>query len=64
MDGFNCGPIAYLKLMKLFGIVTIPYPQDFYENYNVCKIVITQWEKLLECCDSNLLLVFKTKSVK
>ena len=64
MDGFNCGPIACLKVMELFGIVTIPYPQDFYENYNVCKIVMGQWEKLLEYCDSNLVLMFKTKPVK
>jgi hypothetical protein len=41
-DGFNCGPIACLKVMELFGIVTIPYPQDFYENYNVRKIVMDQ----------------------
>ncbi len=50
--------------MELFGIVTIPYPQDFYEYYNVRKIVIGQWEKLLEYCDSNLVLLFKTKPVK
>ena len=64
MDGFNCGPITCLKLMEFLGIVTIPYPQDFYKNFNVCKIVMAQWEKLLEYCDSNLLLVFKTKPVK
>jgi hypothetical protein len=64
MDGFNCGPIACLKLMELFGIITIPYPQDFYKNYNVCQIVMAPWEKLLEYCDSNLLLVLKTKPVK
>jgi hypothetical protein len=64
MDGFNCGPIPYLKVMELFGIVTIPYPQDFYKNYNVCKIVMGQWEELLEYCDSYLVLVFKTKPVK
>jgi hypothetical protein len=52
------------KLMELFGIITIPYPQDFYETYNVRKIVMAQWEKLLEYCDSNLLLMFKTKPVK
>jgi hypothetical protein len=40
IDGFNCGPIACLKVVELFGIVTIPYPQDFYENYNVRKIVM------------------------
>jgi hypothetical protein len=64
MDGFNCGPIACLKLMELFGIITIPYPPDFYKNYNVCQIVMAQWEKLLEYCDSNHLLVFKTKPVR
>jgi hypothetical protein len=64
MDGFNCGLIACLKVMELFGIITIPYPQDFCKNYNVCKIVMGQWEKLLEYCDSNLVLVFKTKPVK
>ncbi len=57
MDGFNCGPIACLKVMELFGIVTIPYPQDINEKYNVCKIVMGQWEELLEYCDSNLVLV-------
>jgi hypothetical protein len=40
MDGFNCGLIACLKVMEFFGIVTIPYPPDFYKNYNVCKIVM------------------------
>jgi hypothetical protein len=64
MDGFNCGLIACLKVMELFGIITIPYPQDFSKNYNVCKIVMGQWENLLEYCDSNLVLVFKTKPVK
>jgi hypothetical protein len=64
MDGFNCGPIACLKVMEIFGIVTIPYPQYFYQNYNVRKIVMGQWEELLEYCDSNLVLVFKTKPVK
>jgi hypothetical protein len=64
MDGFNCGPIACLKVMELFGIVTISYPQDFYKNYYVCKIVMSQWEELLEYCDSNLVLMFKTKPVK
>jgi hypothetical protein len=64
VDGFNRGPIACLKVMELFGIVTIPYLQDFYENYNVCKIVMGQWEELLEYWDSNLVLVFKTKPVK
>ncbi len=64
MDGCNCGPIACLKVMELFGIVTILYPQDFDENYNVCKIVMGQWETLLEYCDSYLVLVFKTKPVK
>jgi hypothetical protein len=63
-DGFNCGPIACLKVMELFGIITIPYPHDFYENFNVCKIVMGHWEKLLEYCDSDLVLVFKTKPVK
>ncbi len=47
--------------MELFGIATIPYPQDFYK---ILQIVMAQWEKLLEYCDGNLLLVFKTKPVK
>ncbi len=64
MDGFNCGPIACLKVMELFGIVTIFYPQAFYKNYNVCKIIMAQWEKLLEYCDSYLFLLYKTKPVK
>ncbi len=64
MDGFNCGPIACLKVMDCFGIVTIPYPQDFYKDYNVHKIVMGQWEELLEYCDRNLVLLFKTKPVK
>ncbi len=50
--------------LEYFGIVTIPYPQDFYENYNVCKIVMGQWEELLDYCNSNLILVFETKPVK
>jgi hypothetical protein len=64
MDGSNCGPIACLKVMELFGLFTIPYPQDFYENYNICKIVMGQWEELLEYCNSNGIFVFKTKPVK
>jgi hypothetical protein len=64
MNGFNCGLIACLKVMELFGIVTILYPQDFYENYDVCKSVMGHLEDLLEYCNRNLLLLFKTKLVK
>jgi hypothetical protein len=29
-DGFNCGPIACLKFMELYGIISVPDPQAFY----------------------------------
>ena len=38
-DGFNCGPIACLKLMELYDVVSVPDPQAFSEKNYVCKII-------------------------
>jgi len=36
-DGFNCGPIACLKVMEVFDVISIPHPeaQAFFETHNI-----------------------------
>ncbi len=59
-DGFNCGPIACLKLMDLFDKISLPYPQAFYETTNIRKVVMDEWKNLVEYChNSNVPLFYK-----
>jgi len=64
-DGFNCGPIACLKLMDLFDKISLPYPQAFYETTNIRKVVMDEWKNLVEYChNSNVPLFYKEKHVQ
>ncbi len=63
-DGFNCGPISCLKVMDLFGQISLPDPQVFYECTNICYIVMSKWEDLLKYCNTNLPLFYREKPVK
>jgi hypothetical protein len=62
MDGFNCGPISCLKVMELFDVISIPYPQAFYESNNIRHIVMNQWKNLVEYCHNiNIPLFYREK---
>jgi hypothetical protein len=41
-NGFNFGPIACLKFMEIYGIISIPEPQAFYNGNNICRIIMRQ----------------------
>jgi hypothetical protein len=64
-DGFNCGPIACLKVMDLFDKISFPYPQAFYETTNIRKIVMNEWKNVVEYChNTNIPLFYREKHVK
>jgi hypothetical protein len=64
-DGFNCGPIACLKMIDLFDKISFPYPQAFYETTNIRKIVMNEWNNLAEYCHNpNVPLFYREKHVK
>jgi hypothetical protein len=58
-DGFNCGTTACLKFMDLYDVITISQPQVFYDRNNICRIIMRQWEHLLEYHDKDPMLLFK-----
>ena len=61
-DGFNCGPIACLKVMDLYDVIHIPYPQMFYESHNIRHIVMSQWKDLVVYShNSNIPLFYREK---
>jgi hypothetical protein len=65
MNGFNCGPIACLKVMDLFDKISLPYPQAFYESNNIRHIVMNEWKNLVEYCNNtNVPLFYREKHVK
>jgi len=57
-DGFNCGPIACLKLMDLFDKISLPYPHTFYETTNIQKVVMNEWKNLVEYCHNSNIPLF------
>ncbi len=55
-DGFNCRPIASLKILELFSLVTT---QDIWLAYStnpIQRMVVDQWQLFLSACNRDLLV--------
>jgi hypothetical protein len=49
--GFNCGPIACLKVMELFQRIDLESSQKCYEKGRIRAVVLDEWELLVDTCD-------------
>jgi hypothetical protein len=50
-DGFNCGPIACLKVMELFQQIDLESSQKCYEKGRIRAVILDEWELLVDACD-------------
>ena len=51
--------------MDIYDAISISDPQAFYDRHNICRIIMHQWENLLQYHDTDPLLLFKmTKRAK
>jgi hypothetical protein len=52
-DGYNCGPIACLKVMEFFHRIDLESSQKCYEKGRIRAVVMDEWEFLVDACDND-----------
>ena len=52
-DGYNCGPIACLKLMEIFQRIDLESSQKCYEKGRIRAVVLDEWKHLVDTCDKD-----------
>ena len=50
-DGFNCGPIACLKVMEFFQRIDLESSQKCYKKGRIRAVILDEWELLVDTCD-------------
>jgi len=50
-DGFNCGPIACLKVMQLFSRIDTATAVNCYGKASIRNLVFEEWEKMVRISD-------------
>ncbi len=50
-DGFNCGPIACLKVMQLFSHIDTATAVDCYGKARIRKVVFEEWDNMVRISD-------------
>ncbi len=56
VDTFNCGPIACMKILKIYNLTTL-YEVDLAYNMNsIQSFVISEWTRLVAHCNNDLIL--------
>ena len=55
-DGYNCGPIACLKLMEIFQRIDLESSQKCYEKGRIRAVVLDEWKLLVDTCDKDQIL--------
>jgi hypothetical protein len=53
-DGNNYGPIACIKILKLFHAIDVEVAREVYEKKNIRQFVMAEWDKLVEHCSNDL----------
>jgi hypothetical protein len=55
VDGFNCGPIACVKILEMFGLASKTDLVDAYDMGHLRQVVAKYWRQFLDGCDGDLL---------
>ena len=58
-DGFNCGPIACLKVMELFSRLDQASAADCYAKARIRYVVCEEWESMVKISDDHGSLLVK-----
>ena len=59
-DGFNCGPIACLKVMELYSRLDQSSAADSYAKARIRYVVCEEWESMVKIADDHGVLLSKT----
>ncbi len=62
-DGNNCGPVAYMKIMKLFHVIDVEEAHEVYKKKNICRFVMDEWDRLVERCSNDLPVTVSEKLI-
>jgi hypothetical protein len=55
-DGYNCGPIACLKILEMYSLVSVQQVELADSINSMRKLVIDNWKRMLDYCNSDLVL--------
>ena len=55
-DGFNCGPIACLKLLEMYNLVSVEDVQVSYATRSIRALAIEKWRRFVDYCNSDLIV--------
>jgi hypothetical protein len=55
-DGYNCGPIACLKVLEMYSLVSVDDVKLAYSLNSLRKLVIDKWKRFIDYCDHNLVV--------
>jgi len=58
-DGFNCGPIACLKVMELFSRIHRATVVACYGKARIRKVFFDKWDNMVRLCDKHGSLTVK-----
>jgi hypothetical protein len=56
VDTFNCGPIACLKILKIYNLTTLYEVNLAYSTNSIWRFVISEWQQLVAHCNNDLIL--------
>jgi hypothetical protein len=54
VDGYNCGPIACLKILEQFSLTTRYKVKIAYDTNSICTMVTNEWIRMAWKCNNNL----------
>jgi len=60
-DGFSCGPIACVKILEIFNLVTLNAVRLAYENNSLRTMVANEWKRFLERANNDLVVSVKER---
>ncbi len=55
-DGYNCGPIACVKVLEMYSLMSLADVKLAYSLNSLRKGVIDKWKRFIDYCDSNLVV--------
>jgi hypothetical protein len=56
VDTFNCGPVACMKILKIYNLTTSYEINLAYNTNSICSFVISEWTRLVAQCNNDLIL--------
>ncbi len=63
LDGNNCRPIAYMKIMELFHAIDVEEAREVYKKKNIRLFIMDEGDRLVERCSNDLPVTVSEKLI-